>query len=202
MLRWCLPYSHTTTHWILNNCMQNAYSDYSSAKCKSVRKPDPQLQESPVALTSTSKYFQILPGLLAALQCALRFCKSIHRCCWKQLQLWKCIQNATRLTITMVKLQSHWDHCTRLWESSRGSETSVQALQENWCHTLMPVVLSISQPKAIHSSYSSFFQLQGSLHHNMVCIISVSLYLHIRKYRDNGDGLGDTEVIFGRPCSR
>jgi len=52
----------------------------SSAKCKSVRKPHANLPDTPVALTSASKYFQILSGPPGALQSALRLCKSVLRC--------------------------------------------------------------------------------------------------------------------------
>jgi len=66
-----------------------------SAKCRSVRKPHPSLPDTPVDLTSASKYFQMLPGPPGAKQSALRLCKSILRCSWRQLQLWRCIQDAT-----------------------------------------------------------------------------------------------------------
>jgi len=68
-----------------------------SAKCKSVRKPHANLPYTPAALTSASKYFQMLPAPTGALQSALRLCKSILRCSGKRLQLWMGIQNATRI---------------------------------------------------------------------------------------------------------
>jgi len=40
------------------------------------------------------------------------------------------------------------------------------------------------------------------LHHNMACIIYVSLYIYIQRYRDNGDGLSDRQYIFGIPQGR
>jgi len=67
-----------------------------SAKCNSVQKPYPTLQDTPVALTSASKYFQLLPAPPGALQSALRLCKSIVKCCWKHLHWWRCIQDATK----------------------------------------------------------------------------------------------------------
>ena len=67
-----------------------------SAKCKSVWKPYANLPDTLVALTSTSKYFQMLPAPPGALQCVLRLYKSILRCFCKHLQLWRCIQDTTR----------------------------------------------------------------------------------------------------------
>jgi len=67
-----------------------------STKCKSVRKPHTNLPDTPVAFTSASKYCQMLPGPPGALQSALRLCKSILRCSWKHLQVWRYIQDATR----------------------------------------------------------------------------------------------------------
>jgi len=84
-----------------------------SAKCKSVWKLHTILQDTPVALTSAFVYFQMLPGPPGALQCALRLCKSIRRCSCKDLQLWRCIQDATRLTIRIVKCCS----CKDLYSS-------------------------------------------------------------------------------------
>jgi len=80
----------------LTLCWRSLLGGETSAKCKSVRKPQPSLPETPVAITSASKYFQILPGPPEALQSALRLCKSILRGSWKHLQLWMCIQEATR----------------------------------------------------------------------------------------------------------
>jgi len=68
----------------------------SSAQCNSVRKPYATLPDTPVALTSASKYFQILPAPPGALKRALRLCKIILTCSWKNLQWWRCIQDATR----------------------------------------------------------------------------------------------------------
>jgi len=57
-----------------------------SARCKSVRKLHANLPDTPLALTSASKYFQMLPAPPGALQCALRLCRSICRCSSKHLQ--------------------------------------------------------------------------------------------------------------------
>jgi len=54
------------------------------------------LPDTPVALTSASKYFQMLPAPPGALQSALRLCTSILTCFWKHLQRWRCIQDAMR----------------------------------------------------------------------------------------------------------
>ena len=56
-----------------------AYSATTSAKCKSVRKPQTNLQDTPVDLTGAPKSFQMLPGHPGAKQSALRLCKSILR---------------------------------------------------------------------------------------------------------------------------
>jgi hypothetical protein len=68
-----------------------------SAKCNSVRKPYINLSDTPVALASASKYFQKLPAPPRVLHNALRPCKSILTCSWKNLQWWRYIQDATRL---------------------------------------------------------------------------------------------------------
>jgi len=101
------------------------------AKCKSVWKPNANLPDTLVALTSASKYFQILPAPPGTLQSALRLCKTILRCSWKHLQLWRSIQDAMRLTTRIVKFWSCWDLCTGLGETSRAAEISVWALREN-----------------------------------------------------------------------
>jgi len=103
-----------------------------SAKCNLVRKPHANLPGTPVALTSAAKYLQMLPAPPGALQCALGLCKSIPRCSWKHLQLWRCIQDATRLTIRIVKFWSCWNLCTGLQGTSRSTETSAQLCRRLW----------------------------------------------------------------------
>jgi len=51
-----------------------------SAKCKSVWKPHPNLPDTRGGLASASMFFQMLPGPPGAEQSALRLCKSILRC--------------------------------------------------------------------------------------------------------------------------
>jgi hypothetical protein len=75
----------------------------SSAICNSVCKPYTNLPDTPVALNSRSKYFQMLPAPPGALERALRLWKSILTCTRKHLERWRYIQNATRLTISIVK---------------------------------------------------------------------------------------------------
>jgi hypothetical protein len=59
----------------------NAWRDYvTSAECNSVRKPYANLSDTPVALASAFKCFQMLPAPPVALQNALRLCKSILTC--------------------------------------------------------------------------------------------------------------------------
>ena len=152
---------------------------YSSAKSKSVQKPHAHLLDTPVALTSALKYFQMLPGPPGALQCALRLFKSILRCFWKYVQLWRCIQDATRLTIRIFKFWSCWDLYTGLQETLRASETSVQALQETWCHILTAVVLRVAQPQGISSIVFDFVTVTrfATSYHGMYCL-SLSIYIH------------------------
>jgi len=163
------------TQQLYAKCIQSLFI----SKCKSVRKPDAKLPEFPVALTSASKYFQMLPDPPGDLQCASKFCKSIHRYSRKWMQSWMCMQNATRLTITMVKHWSRCEQCAGLWQCSRAAETSAQALQETWCHTLTPLVLSISQPPGISFfifvfvSVTRFATTQYGMYY-----ISLAIYTH------------------------
>jgi hypothetical protein len=60
--------------------VNNAIVLVASAKCNSVQQPYANLSDTPVALASASKYFQMLPAPPGALQNALRLCKSIRRC--------------------------------------------------------------------------------------------------------------------------
>jgi hypothetical protein len=115
-------------HWIYINTQLIS----TSAKCNSVQKPYTNLPHTPVALTSASKYFQMLPAHPGALQSALGLCKSILRCSWKNLQLWRCIQDATRLTIRIVKVWSYRYLCTGLQETSKETRTSAQLCRRLW----------------------------------------------------------------------
>jgi len=65
-----------------------------SAKCNSVHKPHGNLLDTHLNLTSTSKYFQMLPGPPGAKHSALRLYNSILTCSCKHLQWWRCIQCA------------------------------------------------------------------------------------------------------------
>jgi hypothetical protein len=67
-------------------CIGQQNNQLSSAKCNSVRKPYANLPDTPVALASASKYFQMLPAPPGALQSALRLCKSSLTCSSKHLQ--------------------------------------------------------------------------------------------------------------------
>jgi len=170
-----------------------------SAKCNSVRKPHPILPDTPGDLTSASKYFQTLPDPPWAKQSALRLCKSILRCSWQHLQLWRCIQDARS---RIVKFRSSWDLCADLQETSREADTTAQLcgilrerprLRETWCR--IPTGDLIPYPHSSGSyittrhfvlSYSSLLQSHDSLHHNMACIISVSLYIYTVKLATDG----------------
>jgi hypothetical protein len=82
----------------------------------------------------------MLPALPWAFQSTLRLCKSMFTFSWKHLFWWRCIQNAPRMTIRIVKFRSCWDLYAGLCETSRAAETYAQALWETWCHILTPVV--------------------------------------------------------------
>jgi len=111
-----------------------------SAKCKSVQKPYANLPDTPVALTSASKYFQMLPGLPGALWSALRLSKRFPGGSRKHLQLWRCYQDGTRfdyedgqiwgLLSPLYRLagdcESSGDSCAALRETSRAAETAAQ----------------------------------------------------------------------------
>ena len=56
------------------------------AKCNSVRKPYATLPDTLVALTTASKYSQMLPAPPGALQSAFRLCRSILTCSSKHLK--------------------------------------------------------------------------------------------------------------------
>jgi len=157
----------------------------SSAKCISVQKPHTNLPDTPVALTSASKYFQMLPGPPGALQCALRLCNSILRCTWKHQQLWRCIQDATGMTIKLVSVSSWWDLGADQWETLRVAETSAQVCRRLWeqprpllkhCRSFRPVssqqwFLGFHNHKAFRLSYFSLLQWKALLHHNMAWIV-------------------------------
>jgi len=112
-----------------------------SAQCNSIRKPHPNFAATPVALTSISKYFDLLWGPPGAFQCALGLCESIPRCFWKHQPLCRGILDTTRLTVKIVKFWSYWDLSTALRELLRAAETYVQAVWETWCQILTAVVL-------------------------------------------------------------
>jgi len=131
---------------------------YSSAKCKSVRKLHGNLPATPVALTSASKYLQMLPGPPGALQSAPRQCKSILR----TLRAW---------TIRIVKSWSSWDLRADLWETSRAAETTAQLCRRLGAVFSQQWFLGFYKHKAFHWSYWSLLQSQDSLPHDMACII-------------------------------
>ena len=98
-------------------------------KCPSDQKPHAKHSDTPVVSTSSSKYFQILPAPPRVLQCTLRLCKSIFRCSWKNLQLWRWIQNALS---RIVRFWSSCDLCADLVEISRAAETAAQDCPSLW----------------------------------------------------------------------
>jgi len=70
-----------------------------SENCKSVRKPHTNHFDTPVALSSASQYFQMLPGPPGAKQSGLKRCQSILRCSWRHQQLWRCIEDPPRFDL-------------------------------------------------------------------------------------------------------
>jgi len=91
---------------ITQECLSSFHSHHyeltpecTSAKCKSVRKPHANLPDTPVDLIGAPKWFQMLPGPPGAKQSALGLWESILRRFWKHLQLWRCIQDATRFDL-------------------------------------------------------------------------------------------------------
>ena len=113
-------------------------------------------------------------------------------------------------TIRMVKFWSYWDLGVGLQETSRAPESSVQVSRRpllklcGWLDAIFSQqwFLGFHNHRVLCLSYSSLLQWQDWLHHNVACIIEVSLYKYIWSYRDNGDGLSNRENIFGRPRSR
>jgi len=65
-----------------------------SAKCKLVLKSHTNLAETLLFLIIAPEYCHMLPGPPGAMQRALRLYKSILRCSWKHLQLWRSTQDA------------------------------------------------------------------------------------------------------------
>jgi len=100
------------------------------AQCKSVQNLHANLAETLDDLSGVFNYFEMLPNPLGAKQSAPRLCKSIPRCSWKHLQLWGCIQDATKSDIYDILIlwqlrpqsgsagdfESRWDLCTALWD--------------------------------------------------------------------------------------
>jgi len=160
-----------------------------SAECNSVRKRHAILPNTLGDLTSASKYFQTLPDPPGDKQSALRLRRSIVRCSWKHLQLWRCIGGAPS---RIVKFRSSWDLCTDLRETLREAETSAQlcGILRQWPRPLRSSVgclmpYSHSSGSYITTrhfvlSYSSVLQSQDSLHLNKACMIQVSLYIFIQ----------------------
>jgi len=117
------------------------------------------------------------------------------------------------LTIKIVKFWSCCHLSAGLQETSRAAETSAQVcgrLQEQlrpqhklrWRHGAIyshQSFLASHNHKEFCLSYSSLLQSRDLLHHNITSILQVSLYILIRKCRDNGDGRSDWKYIFRRP---
>jgi hypothetical protein len=91
-----------------------------------------------------------------AKQSALGLCKSIHRCSWKHLALWRCIQNAMRCHLYSTRIlellkprgrsagdfDRNWDCNAPLRDSLGAPKPCAQLLSKNWCCFLTAVVLT------------------------------------------------------------
>jgi len=119
----------------------------SAEKCILVRKQDPYIPDTVVNLTRTSQNFRLLPGHPSTHRCDLWLQKIILRCFWNQLQLCRCIQDATIYNLRYSQIleqlrplgrsvwdfESSWDLCTAKWETvnfvpyshSSGTESSI-----------------------------------------------------------------------------
>jgi len=127
----------------------------SSARCKSVWMPHANLPDTLVDCTGVSKYFQMLWGPAAAKQCVRRLHKSILRCSWKQLQLWRCIQGPPS---RIVKFWGSWYLCTGMQETSRESEPSVQLCGRPGAVFSQQSLLEFHRQKVFCLSHSSLLQ--------------------------------------------
>jgi len=71
-------------------------------------------------------------------------------------------------------------------------------------------LVSYSDPSGSYSAITrrhfidhiGLLQSQALLNHNIASIMSVSLYIYIRRYRDNGHGHSDRQYILGIPWGR
>jgi len=68
-------------------------ADETTAQCQSIQRSHASHLDSPVVLTLAPEFLQALPGPPAAIQSALRLYKSILRCSWKHVQLWRGIRD-------------------------------------------------------------------------------------------------------------
>jgi len=96
------------------------------------------------------------------------------------------------LTDRIVRFWSFWDLCTDLRGTLREAETMAQLCQilqeqlrplRSFAGDLMPYCHSCGSyitTRHFILSYSSLLQSQDSLHHNMACIMSISLFIYIR----------------------
>jgi len=83
------------------------------------------------------------------------------------------------LTYTIFKFWISWDLCEGLRETTRAGQTTALLcgkLDAVFSHQRF---LEFHNRKEVRLSYSSLLQSQDSLHHNMACIIQISLYIYI-----------------------
>jgi len=147
-----------------------------SAKCQSVWKPNPNLPHSPIALTSASKYSQMLQCSPGELQCPLILARAFSGLPDSTGSRWSAFMMLWDLTIRIIKHCSSWYLCSGLQETSDGAQTTAQlcrslqeqarmrhscagvfesshdhcaTAQETWCQNCTVVVLSVQQPQDI-----------------------------------------------------
>ena len=171
--------------------LHNIY--FLSGERKSFRKPHANLPDTLIALSSASKYFQMLPGPTRALHSALRLCKGSLRCTRQHLRLWRCTQDAMRFDYKdsqILKPQrplhryvrdfgSSWDLCAGQQETLRAAETSAQALWMTYYHGITAVILRVPQPEAISYIMFIFVTVRRfpTSWYGMYCL-SLSLDIH------------------------
>jgi hypothetical protein len=139
---------------------------HTSVNCKSVRKQQPILPDTPVDRTGASKYLQTLPGPSGAKHTTFRLYNSILRCSWQHLQLWKCIQDAPSW---IVIFWSGWNCCWGLRMTLRAAETSMLLYRRLCDRFLLQWFWAFRSDKVFRVSSSSLIQLQELLHSILLC---------------------------------
>jgi len=169
--------------WIRDGGSQ-VFKTAASAKCKSVRNPHANHPDTPVALTSASKYFHILPAPPGALQCVLRLCNSNLRCSWKHLHIWRYLYISNNPSFRLKH--------PGVPDNSDGSDGTSYPLTENYTlpvalhthlHYYAPGIRTIRTTRVLHSSQG--LQLCCSRLHNVwrcLCLSSADSHILPLRY--------------------